>query len=235
MKEVVFKEYRQVGALICGIFCLLGACALLCLFATNINKIDFECIFVLALFLAIGIADVIFAFYPKEGIKSIKIDDTHLFITSFDESKKEVITNILLEDILAFQFNIQCEQNYSDVPIRGNKLDITINVNIECSDEIAYKYTFHTVDYSKIKQMFGIAKYIPNFSYKVDTNSQQLQQNIVNLAKTGKNLSLREAFSAYFEDKNIPQSKKIFVKVLMFLLAIQIIIGIIVICALFIS
>ena len=217
MKKVAFREYRQTGALICGVFILLMFIAMVLLFSTttpaNTDMVPY-CIFVLIMFLVIGVAGIYYSTLPKVGIKNIEINDTNIFITSYDESQKEIVTDILLKNIRAFKFDIKCEYDYSN----ANRLDIIISINIECDNEKIYEYTFHTEDYAKIKQMFSLAKYIPNFSYTVATNSQEIHKNIVHLAHTGKNLSLHEYFKTFFANPEVPNSTKIFVKFLMVLL-----------------
>lgn len=236
MKRVVFREYRQMGALTCGVCSLLVFAVLLFLFLTvppanpNINIID--CALPLIIFLAIGIAGICCSFSPKNGIKSIKIDDTNMTITSYDEDKKEVLTKILLKDILSFKFDIKCDYDYKQSPYTKNYHNVVITVNIECSNEENYEYTFHTEDYAKIKQMFSVAKYIPKFSYDIATNSQEVYKNIVHLAQTGKNLSLTEYFKTYFANPEVPESKKAYAKILMVILAVYTLVAVVFICKL---
>lgn len=217
MKKVIFKEYRQYGALICGIFLVIGGIftlGILSMVPTKLPLIGIiQCLFIPILFIIIGLANLFYGYvYPKTGIKEIIINEPNISITAYnEETTKEYTLNLPISEILSCHVNISCTKRYV---FMSAHLDILVDFNIECRDGAKHQILFHTEDYHKIKQIFSVAKYFPNFSYKVDTNAEECEKNILNLARTGKNLSMRQFFSAYFNNPEIPNWQKMYVKIL---------------------
>ena len=227
MKKVKLKEYRQYAALVCGLFAIAGGIFMLIIYGTHFTNISvakiMDWLFVLIAFFTVGFVNTFYSYrYPKTGINEIIINDSNIIISAYnEETKKEYILDLPKSDILSCNVAISYQKGYEVLPSRDKRMDIVVEFSIECLDNINHKIVFHTVDYRKIKQIFGVAKDFPNFSYKIDTNSPECQENILNLAKTGKNLSLKQYFKTYFANPKVPDIEKTSVKCLFLIIILS--------------
>lgn len=209
MKKVSFKGYRQYASLFNGSFMILTASLTGVFLYMYLGTIFIPEALVMAVYLLIGIVLVTGYVKNDDGIKAINIDESNIIIKTIDGvTKKESIITIPKSDILSCKVKLKCNADYSTEFIKRKIADILINFSIFCENDKNYEINFHTCDNLKIKRIFSVAKYFPNFSYEIETNSQEWQESIINIAKTGKELSIIKYYKTYFSNPNIPDSTK---------------------------
>ena len=161
MKNIVYKEYRQNAALICGItFLILGCITLWGIISIKLSLAEFpQFLFFPILFFIMGFFDIFVSYkYLKTGIKEIIDCDSNILITAFgEETKKEYTLNLPKSEILSCNVDISHTEDCKK---------FLIDFDIKRKDGINHRIMFHTKNYNKVKEILGLGEYIPNFSWR---------------------------------------------------------------------
>jgi len=225
IKKVKLREARQIAAK----YEFMTALACLVVFSNPLSNTtldsfsSFMAYFVVILLSAFAIFVLYYALAPSEGINDIFIYEDRIEFIVYDKQKRKETYIFNNSDINAFNLNIKYNRDYSIIQSQTLQ-KIIINIEIECFNRDKVNISFDTYDSLKIKKIFSIAKYIPNFSYNVETNSEGFNCDIKKYAQTGKGITLYERLKIYLADKNVPDDTKIFIKIMIILFVIYIII-----------
>ncbi len=165
--------------------------------------------YLLAVIFLIGvICGVYCLIFPQDELT--KITNKNNIVSFFAyENKKLRINQYKYEEIEKFHITfIQIhEEKISKFPPPLDLIFIVKNFNKE---EQVYNVRVH--GHYSIKQIFEFTKDIPNFAYNVETNRDVTLANIENIAKTGKELSLKDALNIVEKDSNVATETKTILK-----------------------
>ncbi|MBO6087789.1 hypothetical protein J6P92_05525 [bacterium] len=206
MKKVVFYE-NNISPLICGLFMLFSSVALTFYVFLKPIKTDGLFLFCIILFAICGFLLVLFIFLQKKsGLHSININDYEIIFRQYNTNQQLEDDSIMLNNIASFKTTFK---NIIDYGKTGNQTPcIETTMIIKCHDETEHKFFTIINDNKKIKQLFKLAKNIPNFIYNVETNSHEWNENLRHIANKGRDLPIHQYVSLLFHNPNIPEEHK---------------------------
>ena len=118
----------------------------------------------------------------------------------FRENKKSCIKTFNFHDIKDFKFNISLILDYN-TSNRGKSADLIFHI-IDKNDN---SYSFEAnAGFIPISKFFDALRFVPNFKYNVNTNSDTFAASINTYARQGKDISIFEKFKITLKDPKIP-------------------------------
>lgn len=160
-----------------------------------------------------GCAAVFLDKKKNNNLSYIKLSPTEIIFVVYKNNTTEE-TQFMLSDIQSCQMQIysRIEQNNFS---RCTSQDITkLTFIVKNQEEQEFSFCSDLLDINWMKNVFSIAKNIPNFSYVVDANADCFIAEVESYSKKSEGVSLREYVRIFFSDKSVSEDKKIFVKFL---------------------
>lgn len=151
----------------------------------------------------------------KNGLYYFTLSQDYITFYSYNDNKEDKIS-IKLNDISAFKLDIWHRVDNLYVPrshAASPPFDIKINIQIATNNNESYEFSYseQNTRNSCISNIFAIAKFIPNFSYTVDTNSDVFKSGLDAWQKNG-NLSFYEGLKFVLNDPNVSNLSKTYLK-----------------------
>ena len=236
--RVKFEDSGKIAFIIGGLIILLFMSAIIVFIVLPENNPDLlkELASKNFIFVLLAIAMILKPFFPsKEGLTQMEIKESNLYMTIYDNQKNKNDIEIPISEINSFSVNIKHDFDYDmdmicNSPVitaiyavitkdncekDKNDKDFLVELVINCKNEKFYNIYYVINDLNRIKQLFSIAKFLPNFSYKVIANLDMIEARINNYAKFGKELNIVQYFKVLFADKHIKDDQKIVYKILL--------------------
>jgi len=180
-------------------------CATLAIQGIRSNN-DYSLVMYIPLFF-IWVAILIAVIRKKEPkIQQIELYGNSVVIKGKTKEEKYK-TDICKDDIIKFQMIIT-----NKTTPNSRYLDILTELKITLKNNEELVFEHKGSDTSFIKKIFTIAKYLPNFEYKVNETDSVFTANIENIAQKGKNMTLKEHICKYLQAKDIPNIRKATIK-----------------------
>lgn len=145
----------------------------------------------------------------KNGIRTLTFNKDEIIFLGYNDNKKE-ITRIKLDAISSFNLSIYHRYDYQEIS-KHNKDDLKITIDVTTTNN-HFNFGSNYVSPFFIKNFFKIAKLIPNFSYTIDSNSNQLKSCIENYLTTNKWFSIKEIITRALKDPNVPDINKTLIR-----------------------
>ena len=151
----------------------------------------------------------------KNGLYYFTLSQDYITFYSYNDNKEDKIS-IKLNDISAFKLDIWHRVDNLHVPGTHNAsppFDIKINIQITTTNNESYEFSYseQNTRNSCTSNIFAIAKFIPNFSYTVDTNSDIFKSGLDAWQKNG-NLSFSEGLKFVLNDPNVSSLSKTYLR-----------------------
>lgn len=151
----------------------------------------------------------------KNGLYYFTLSQDYITFYSYNDNKEDKIS-IKLNDISAFKLDIWHRVDNLHVPGTRNAsptFDIKINIQITTTNNESYEFSYseQNTRNSCTSKIFAIAKFIPNFSYTVDTNSDIFKSGLDAWQKNG-NLSFSEGLKFVLNDPNVSSLSKTYLR-----------------------
>ena len=151
----------------------------------------------------------------KNGLYYFTLSQDYITFYSYNDNKEDKIS-IKLNDISAFKLDIWHRVDNLHVPGTRNAsptFDIKINIQITTTNNESYEFSYseQNTRNSCTSNIFAIAKFIPNFSYTVDTNSDIFKSGLDAWQKNG-NLSFSEGLKFVLNDPNVSSLSKTYLR-----------------------
>ena len=151
----------------------------------------------------------------KNGLYYFTLSQDYITFYSYNDNKEDKIS-IKLNDISAFKLDIWHRVDNLHVPGTRNAsptFDIKINIQITTTNNESYEFSYseQNTRSSCTNNIFAIAKFIPNFSYTVDTNSDIFKSGLDAWQKNG-NLSFSEGLKFVLNDPNVSSLSKTYLR-----------------------
>lgn len=159
----------------------------------------------------------------KNGLYNFVLTQDYITFCNYKNNKKEK-TSIKLSDISAFKLDIWHRVDNLYVPrshAPNPPFDIKISIHITTNNNEAYEFAYNeqATRNSCISNIFAVAKFIPNFSYTVDTNSNIFKARL-DAWQQHRNLSLLEGLKFILNDPNVSDFNKTYIKTALGVLAL---------------
>ena len=161
----------------------------------------------------------------KNGLYYFTLSQGDITFYSYKDNKEEK-TSIKLNDISAFKLDIWHRVDNLYIPrshAPNPPFDIKISIHITTNNNEAYEFAYNkqATRNSCISNIFAVAKFIPNFSYTVDTNSDVFKSGLDAWQQHG-NLSLSKGLKFILSDPNVSDLTKTYIKTAIGVLAFYI-------------
>ena len=158
----------------------------------------------------------------KNGLYNFVLTQDYITFCNYKNNKKEK-TSIKLSDISAFRLDIWHRENFRYMPHRYDAcqpFDIKINIQVTTYNNETYQFSYSEQERRRpcAKNIFAVAKFIPNFSYTVDTNNDVFKSGLdATLQK--ENLSWWKRLEFVLNDPRVSKLSKTHIKITLGILA----------------
>lgn len=184
---------------------------LLIIFVLILNLINNFCIsglfitLLLSIILLIALYTMTLLNTTNDNLEQITVTDDKILITFYEYNKKqEVIFN--KSEIKRFHTNFSAESFNTGTKIY---LDYTTDIIISTINK-KFEISCNSSTKNIIKNIFKVAKFIPNFSYSVDKNCiPVIEKSIEKIFTTGKDLSIFEFITFMLTNQKVSIRTKI--------------------------
>ena len=214
MKKVQISSQKPIflASLLLVVF-LLG---LVIYVYVNLKEFDFLNFFCCLMCFIIPIAGAISVFFekqPKNNLNYLKISPEEIIFVG-DINGNTYEKHIMLAEIQSCQLQIDSHIEQNEFSRRNTQDLCEITFIIKNKNE-EVRLSCNSLDTYWMKNIFSITKYIPNFSYVVNANTDCFKSVVESYIKRGKGLSLKETLKTFFNDKLVSEDKKIYAKILL--------------------
>ncbi len=231
IRKVIIKEERS-SILLCGI-AIFATIAFFIIVTNYRTELSDARAYILIIMVMFWIGTIYNIKERKNGLYNFSLTQNDITFCNYNNNKKEK-TSIELSNISAFKLDIWHRVDSLYVPRHhapNPPFDIKINIQITTNNNETYEFSYSEQDTrnSCISNIFAVAKFIPNFSYTVDTNSDIFKGRL-DAWQQNRNLSLFEGLKFILNDPNVSDFNKTYIKTTLGILAFYVwLIGMIII------
>jgi len=174
-------------------------------------------------FLILGLILVYCSFEKCDSL--LKIEVNNLQITFFYmENKKRYSKTFSFDELKEINLEISRMVDYNRSPLSKSRDPIDLSFKITNLNEELFIYNLRLPEFLNITKVFDLLKNVPNFKYKVVTNSDAFGVMVDKSAQQKQNISIKQSFDIMMKDPKVPQSTKNFIKLAIIGLIIHIIV-----------
>lgn len=220
MKKVYITQREPIELVVILLMVFfLGFIVYLYVNIQEFGLINLFCCIMWFLFPMAGLASVFFTTIKENSLICIKLTQIEIIFT-VHRNKKDKDIHIKLSDIDSCSLQIYSRIDPNNYSRYGNKDICILTFVVKDKQGIEQTFSSDNLDTYWMKNLFSIAKYIPNFSYIIDSNTDIFKAEVESFSKKGEGLSLKDYFACLFSDKSVSKDKKIYIKFLFCILGL---------------
>ena len=191
IRKVIIKE--EISSILLCVIAIFATIAFFIIVTNYRAELSDARAYILIIMIMFWIGTIYNIKERKNGLYNFSLTQNDITFCNYNNNKKEK-TSIKLSYISAFKLDIWHRENFRNMPHRYDACppcDIKINIQVTTYNNETYQFSYSEQERRRpcAKNIFAVAKFIPNFSYTVNTNSDLFKSGLDAWQQYG-NLSL---------------------------------------------